>query len=371
MKIRHTGLLSLLVGLMLLAACTEKTSEIAQQPDTVRDVVLVAAERAPVPNVLEAVGTVRAAQQAQVASQMMGTVVSISVNAGDSVKRGQLLARIEDAQPRASVESAQAAADAANHEYAAASTEAKLAETTLKRYESLFEKRSVSPQEIDEVRARAEAARARVEMARAGVARARSAVAQANTTYAYTRLVAPFDGVVTERRVDPGALASPGMPLFTIEKAGQYRLEASVDESGMSAVRLGATVPIVVDALGAGALNGRVAQIVPAADPSSRSFMVKIDLPATPQVRSGLFARARFVRGERESILVPRHAVIERGQLHGVYVLSASKIADLRYITVGSPASDKVEVLSGLSAGEQIVAVPEGRDLAGKKIEVR
>jgi multidrug efflux pump subunit AcrA (membrane-fusion protein) len=123
-----------------------------------------------------------------------------------------------------------------------------------------------------------------------------------------------------------------------------------------------------VDAFGDRRLTGKVVQIVPAADPSSRSFLVKVELPATPDIRSGLFGRARFQRGQRDALLVPRTAVVNRGQLQGVYVLGPDKLATLRYITLGKPDADRMEVLSGLQGGEQVVANPGDRELGGKLI---
>ena len=110
---------------------------------------------------------------------------------------------------------------------------------------------------------------------------------------------------------------------------------------------------------------------MPAADSGSRSFLVKIDLPADTRLRSGLFGRAEFSRGNRSSLLIPQTAVVERGQLQGVYVLDQDRIANLRYVTLGKPAGSVVEVLAGLQEGERLVAKPGERDLGGKRIEVQ
>jgi multidrug efflux pump subunit AcrA (membrane-fusion protein) len=117
--------------------------------------------------------------------------------------------------------------------------------------------------------------------------------------------------------------------------------------------------------------RGKVVQIVPAADSGSRSFLVKIELPADTRLRSGLFGRAEFSRGNRSSLLIPQTAVVERGQLQGVYVLGQDRIANLRYVTLGKSAGSVVEVLAGLQEGERLVAKPGERDLGGKRIEVQ
>ncbi len=187
-----------------------------------------------VPDWLEAVGTVRAAQTSQIASQMMGTIRDIRVQEGDRVQAGQILATIDDSQPRAAVDQATAAVAAAEKEVSAADSDLALAEATLKRYQQLFDKKSVSPQEFDEIKARRQSAEARRDMARAGEAQANAALAQARTSLGYTVIHAPFAGAVTEKKADPGAMASPGMPLFTIEDTQRYRLEVTVDENRRS-----------------------------------------------------------------------------------------------------------------------------------------
>lgn len=238
----------------------------------------------------------------------------------------------------------------------------------MRRYQMLYDKKSVSPQEYDEVKTRLAAAKARRDAAHAGRAQAEAGVAAAKTAVGYTTIRAPFDGVVTTKLVDPGAMAAPGVPLLVVEDPSRFRLEVQVDESQIGLVRLGASVPVLIDALGPQRISGKVVEIVPAADPSSRSFTVKIELPSKPAVRSGLFGRARFPRGERQAILVPQSAVVHRGQLDGVYVVGTNDLADLRYVTLGRLDGDEVEILSGLSGGERIVAEPGGRELAGKRV---
>src|SRR5207253_11434345 len=109
-------------------------------------------------------------------------------------------------------------------------------------------------------------------------------------------------------------------------------------ESDLRYVRTGQQVLVAIEALDSEALKGRVVQIIPAADPASRTFQVKIELPADTRLRSGLFGRAQFSRGQRPALLIPRSAVVERGQLQGVFVLDQDKVANLRYITVGKPS---------------------------------
>ncbi|MDE3149842.1 MAG: HlyD family efflux transporter periplasmic adaptor subunit, partial [Acidobacteriota bacterium] len=158
-------------------------------------------------------------------------------------------------------------------------------------------------------------------------------------------------------------------PLLQIDRTGALQLQAAVDESAIGVVRRGMRAPVTVSGASPG-LEGTVAEIVPAADPASHSFLVKIDLPASRQLRAGMYGTADFVSGTRQAVLVPRSAVIERGSLAYAYVLDSQGIAQLRYLTLGTVHDGLAEVLSGISSGERLVDQPLDRDFAGKRIEV-
>jgi len=372
MNRNNTGLK--LAGLILiavggLAGCSGERKPQTSPPETVHNASVLAVQTAKVPDLLEVVGSVRAAQTSELASQMVGTIVEIRAHEGDHVHRGEVLAVINGDQPRGAMDRAVAADNAAVQQLAAAESDLALAESTLKRYQNLYEKKSVSPQEFDEVKAREQAALARREMAQAGQVEAKATLSQARTSLDYTRIRAPFDGVVTEKKADPGTLASPGVPVFVIEDVRRYRLEATVNQSDLRYVRLGQQVSVMIDALDDAELKAKVVQIVPAADAASRSFLVKIELPPDARLRSGLFGRAQFSRGERPSLMIPRTAVVDRGQLQGIFVLDHDKVASLRYVTLGKVSGTNIEVLAGLQSGELLVTQPGELDLNGKRVE--
>jgi RND family efflux transporter MFP subunit len=352
---------------LMSPGCSDKKTPVAQAPEVVRDLSILQAQRKTVPDSIEAVGTIRALQTSQLSAQISGAIASIRAQEGQRVRRGDVLIVLDDAQQRAALERASAAVNAAQQDTAAAAADYGLQNATLTRYQGLYENKSVSPHEMDEVQARQKSAGARRDQAQAGIAQARAMEAQARAGLSYTRIRAPFDGVITARLVDTGALASPGVPLITIEDTHRFRLEASVDEGDIRFVTLGASARVSVDALGTD-LSAKVVQIVPAADPASRSFVVKLELAPDARLRSGLFGRVRFPRGQREAIVIPRTALLERGQMHGVYVVAADGQIGLRYVTLGKPAGEDVEILSGLSGGERLVGSPGSRDLAGKKV---
>jgi len=372
MNAKNTGLRlgCLIVAAVLgLSSCSTQRQAEVPSTETVSKASVLAVKPASIPDVLEAVGTVRAAQTGDLASQMMGNIVEIRVHEGDRVSRDQVLAIIDDSQPRAAVDRAIAAELAAQQQLVAADSDLALAESTLKRYQKLYEENVVSSQAFDEVKARQEANLARRDIAKAGQAQARAALKQAMTSLDYTRIRAPFNGVVTGKKADRGSFASPGMPILIVEDTRRYRLEVAVNEGDLRHVRTGGQVSIAIEALGDAELKGKVVEVVPAADPASRAFLVKIELPTDTRLRSGLFGRAQFSRGKQQVLLIPRSAVVERGQLQGVFVLDQNQLASLRYVTLGKSSGSDIEVLSGLQGGESFVANPGERNLNSKRIE--
>lgn len=357
-------------GALALSGCTSKRPE-AAAPTVVTGLAIAQAEEQQVPNRIDAIGTVRARESAILSAQVMGRITSVGVHEGDAVRAGQLLVTLDNAEARSDVERSSATVANSEQEVKIAQTEASLASSTLQRYQLLRERKTVSPQEFDEVDRRSQVAAARLESANARLLAAKAAETRAGTVAGYARLSAPFTGFVTARHVDPGAMATPGMPLLEVEKTGILQLNVTVDESLARDLQKGMPVPIEIAALTRGSLTGRVAEINSAADPTSHSFLMKIDLPMTTGLRSGMFGTAKIGRGSRSVLLVPQAAVVTHGSLNAVWVLDGNHIAALRYVTLGARYSDRVEVLSGLGAGEAVVLSAGDRELGGSRIEVR
>ena len=322
------------------------------------------------PQVVRTTGTLHARETTILSAQVVGRVQQVTVHEGDNVAAGQTLVVLDDSTLRASAEQAEAAVKAAASQQATAQTNADLAASTLARYQQLQAQKSVSPQEMDEVTRRAEAAAAQVDALRAQGGAARAQASGASAMLGYTRVRAPFAGVVTSRTVDPGTLAAPGVPLLQIDSSGALQFQTTVDESAIAAIHIGMKLPVKLDAMPA-STEGTVAQIVPAADPATHSFLVKIDLAPSKQLRSGMYGSAEVTTGARQTIVVPRSAVVLRGSLPCAYVLDSNGIAQLRYVTLGREQAGMVEILSGISAGEKMVNDPADRDLAGKRIEIQ
>jgi RND family efflux transporter MFP subunit len=336
------------------------------------------------PLIYEATGTVRARTSAVISAKLMGYVREVKVQAGDRVREGQVLVTLDtrdlDANSRraeAAREEVRTAVPEADSAVAAAKASLDLAQVTFDRMQDLFQKKSLSDQEFDETSARLKAAQAAYDIARARRIQMNSKLAQvdqevrsAEVTRSYADVVAPFAGLITAKSVEPGSLALPGTPLLTIEREGTYRLEAGVEESHLAAIRVGQPVSVTLDGVDR-TIDGRVSEIVPAVDAASRAYIVKIDLPAIPSLRSGVFGRAAFQFGSRPLLAIPAGAVTERGQLQSVLVAD-NGVAQTRLITTGQKINDRIEVLSGLSAGEKVIFPLLAQGLSdGTRVEVR
>lgn len=338
---------------------------------------------------IAAPGSVVAESTAQVAARTMGTVTQVVVREGDLVKRGQLLAQLDERElvarrnaARAALEGAAAGVAEANRGVTAAQAQADVARKTYDRYVYLRDQKSVSPQEFDEVEAKQRAAqagfdqtKARLEQAQTGKARAESEARAAEEVAGYARVVAPFDGRVVRRTVEPGSLIAPGVPLFTVEDTSHYQLEVTLPGDAITAaaassgsIRRGSIARVELDAMAGQAFLGKVIELEAGADPLSHTVRARIELPRNPAMQSGLFGRAWFRRGERRVLAVAASAVIERGQLRGIYVTDLSGTARWKVVTPGPKIGDQVEILSGLSEGEQVVVNPGNRELDGAKV---
>ncbi|HSE97883.1 MAG TPA: efflux RND transporter periplasmic adaptor subunit [Blastocatellia bacterium] len=387
------------LGLLAVSCGTTKQEAATRPAPQIKDVKIEQVALTAIDDYYEATGTVRSATTSTLSARVMGSVVALHAREGSRVKAGQVLIEIDNRDTLAQLQKARAGLSEAEHaleeaersiraaETAKAAAEAnrQLASATLTRYRALLERRSVSPQEFDEVEARhkvavAEADRAekmvqalasRKNQALAKIEQARADISNAQLVTGYARITAPVGGIVTARHTDIGQMAAPGVPLLTVEDDSRYRLEAVVEESQASVARAGDQVRVRIDALAGHEIEGRVAEIVPAADPASRSFTFKIDLPGGygSGLRSGLFGRALFGAGQRQAITVPAQAIVERGQLTGVFVVDESGIAHLRLIKPGKTYGERVEVIAGLNEGERIVTSRVEAVSDGSRIE--
>ncbi|HEX7671127.1 MAG TPA: efflux RND transporter periplasmic adaptor subunit [Polyangiaceae bacterium] len=328
-------------------------------------------------------GTVRGKNTAVLTSRTTGYVRAVHVRSGDAVTQGQLLAELEANDVRAAVARSRAAlgqALAARTEAAsaieAARATAAVARSTQERSVTLLTKQAISQQQFDDDDARFRSAVASEEMARArerqvtlGIEEAKASLAEAQATLGYAKIVAPFSGRVLERRIDPGALASPGTPLLVLADEGVVRIEAPVPESRAADVAVGNDVTVEVGSTDK-PLTGKVGEIVPSVDVASRAFLSKIDLPAgTEQLRPGTYVRVSFPTGAQRALVVPTTAISSFGAIDRVFVVEGNA-ARLRMIARGESQGLFTRVLSGLSPNETVVAVPPSELRDGSLVEI-
>ena len=273
----------------------------------------------------DVVGTVRSKQRAVIEAKVSGRLLQYLVAPGQPVQSGELLAELDVQESRARREQAKAVLDQAQRDLA--------------RQQQLILTNATSKQEF-------EAAAARAKVAAAGLS-------EADTMLGYARVTAPFDGVITRKLADVGDLAMPGKPLMELEAPRVLRFETDLPESLLDRIKLGATLAVTVPALPA-PVPATVSEISPVADAVSRTFLVKLDLPAAAGLRPGQFGRVAVPVAATELLLVPRQALLKRGQMEAVFVVRDHR-ASLRLVKTGKVLADKLEILSGLEPGDAIV----------------
>lgn len=297
-----------------------------------------------VPAVEAAVGTVRAIHETAVASRILGRIRAMRVErAGQRVARDDVLVELDAEDLRASLDQAGAA-------LVAAETARDKAEIDLGRSRELVAQGVAAPGRLDADAAAARAAAAEAE-------RARQVVAAAESALAYATIRAPIDGIVVDKKVNPGDVVQPGQLLFTLYDPSRLQLVAVVREELAGRLQVGQAVDVTLDALGE-RCQGTVAEIVPEAQARSRSFEVKVVGPCHPGVVTGMFGRLHIPLGERTAIRVPATALERVGQLDFVHAVAADGTVQRRYVRTGRTADGSVEVLAGLVAGEVILATP-------------
>jgi RND family efflux transporter MFP subunit len=308
---------------MVLCGCKRDHEQTAIDVPPIKVQILAIAPQK-VPETYDVVGTVRPKVSATIAAKLTAVILSISVKPGDTIKAGAPLAQLDDREARAEFERAQAEYD---------------------RFKKLLQDQAVTKAEFDAIEARYRVAKA---------------------SLSYAAITAPFDGIVAEKMCDVGDLATPGKALFNMEQPADFRLEAYVPERFAAAVSVGTPVKVSVEAVG-GECDGVVAEVIPTSDPSTRSFLVKVDLRPAKPIKSGMFGRAQLVVGERTGFFVPKAAVKERGQLTLVYVVSGGR-AQMRLVKTGKAAGDQVELLSGIQGGEKVIVNADSDVTDGQRI---
>lgn len=317
-----------LVGGLMLTACGRHDGPPPADPLLPVTLTTETVEKRTMPVFEEVVGTVRPRKEAQVTAKVTGRLLEMKAIPGMKVKAGEALAKLDVGELDAALVRAEAALEQAGRD--------------VTRFRSLRESGAVALAELEQ-------AEARQRMAAATVSETKTMVENASVT-------APFDGTVTRKYLEPGDLASPERPIFAMEDSSLLRLEIHVAEAMAGSLAIGSKFRVEVGGAGA-EIEGVVSELSPSADVGSRTFLVKLDLPALETLRAGQFGRAFLSRGERPAILVPSESLISRGQMDYVFVV-AENTARLRIVSTGTKREGLTEILAGLDGGETIVLSP-------------
>lgn len=306
-------------------------------------------------------GKIQAQNSAELSTRIMGFVDKVYVKVGDKVKKGQLLVALKSSDLQAK----RLQVNAGITEATAAFNNAK---NDFDRFQNLFASNSASQKELDDMTANYEMAKARLE----GAKQMKNEV---SAQFAYTNIKAPFSGVITGKYIESGDMANPGMPLIALEAPGKFEVMVMVPENEISKIKSDIKVNVNVNSI-AETVKGSVLEVSTSAKNTGGQYLVKIALDSTEaNVLSGMFTTVQFPISKTEKsndkVLIPTEALVVNGQLSGVYTVSQSNTALLRWLRLGRVYGDKVEVLSGLSSQESYIISSEGKLYNGAHISIQ
>ncbi len=325
MKRIHLINTALIAGALLFSACGHKEGEHAHADLPAVKVTTANVELREHSRFHVLPGTVHPSEQAVVAAKLMATVARAGFTIGQQVKQGEILVELEAKEIDAKVEQALAALAQIERNLKRESSLLEQSATTAETVRTLQDQRRMSQAQLDE----------------------------ASTMESYKTIRAPFDGIITSKNVRRGDLASPGVPLLTIEGTGMRQVHVQVPDS-LSAQSYGSVIPVEANGM---VIKARLTEWSPAADPASRTRLAKLDVPADAEVRSGQYARVNWPTGSTESLWMPASAHSRIGQVERAFVSKDGKL-QLRIIKTGVRDGEWIQVLSGLSKDEQVVLFP-------------
>ena len=343
------NLIILLITAQILSSCERKEQLTVVENTKVVNVKLSKVKAQSRTETVSASGKIAATNNANLSTRMMGYITKISVNVGDKVKKGQLLLSINNTDllaKRAQV----------NASIAQAKFGFKNAEKDYNRFKKLYEQKSATQKEMDDMTTH-------YEMAKAGLEAAMQMKNEVGAQFTYTNIKAPFSGVVTNKFVNEGDMTNPGMPLIAIETLKKFVVNTMIPESDITKIQSGSQVKVYIKSIHK-TITGLVSEVSISAKNTGGQYLVKIALAESEEsVLAGMFATVDFpVVGKFSTkILVPKSAIVENGSLRGIYTVSEQNTAVLRWIRIGKSYEDQVEVLSGLQTGDQYISSADAK----------
>ncbi len=303
-------------------------------------------------------GTVGSDHRVTLSTKIMGHVTAVPFDIGARVHKNEVVVRIQSDNLQAQKQQI----EANRMEAEAALQNMKI---NYDRIKALFDENSATKKELDDITMQYKMAQARIDAID-------SKEKELDDMFKYAVLRAPMEGFVVQKNVEPGDMASPGQPLVAIEDANDLQVTATVPQEQIGQFSVGDSVNIRIDALDGKLLTGRILHINKAGDAMSGQFRIKIGLVGNPQtwsdVRSGMFAHVLWQAGKEQLLTIPKKALVDRGQLTGVYVVNDNGQAVLRWVRTGKTYGDRVEILAGLNPGDRLVTHFTGRLLDGQEV---
>jgi len=362
MKLRNTTHTFIAIGLMTLISCSSKEKK---EESLVKDSAINVTVAMPIGSGNETLnfsGQVVAAQTANISTRAMGYITKLNVKVGDHVSKGQVIGSISNSDMMAKRGQTDAMIAEANAALASAKKD-------YDRFTALYKQQSASAKELDNATLQYNAVKAKAEAAK----EMRNEV---NAQLEYTTLTAPFSGTVTQKFVDAGSIANPGMPIVAIEQNDSYELSASVPETDIDAIKTGETVDVIIKSANK-SFKGTVTQINQSSQYSGGQYIIKVSIPEEEKkgLYAGMYANLSLTKPnadktEISKVMVPTSSIINKDELTGLYTVSANNTALLRWVRLGQTIGANVEVISGLEKNEQFIVSSEGKLYNGATVKI-
>lgn len=352
------GIISILILAFFAASCSSEEPTNMEQSAVGVEILTANASSSAIGQSFP--GRIESKNQANLSTIVMGTVTEVPVNVGDNVRTGDVLVRIKDDQIVAQKKQLEA-------NMIQAQANLQNTEKNYNRIKNLYAEQSATSKEMDDISTMYDVAKANIEALEARLN-------EVNEMLQYTVIRAPFDGIVSQKLVSAGDLASPGHPLVTVSNPGSLKITANIPEKWISNIQEGDTVLVSVNSANVYDLPAKLYAVSEAGDPASRQFAVEAELTdqnLSEKLKPGMFAQVSMNLDDRSSLYIPQSAIVQRGQLTGVYTLSDDDRAVLRWVRTGQVTGDRIEILTGLKPGERFVISTDQPIRQGQLLTVR
>lgn len=344
---------------LILVSCGDKNETVIDNSKPV-NVTIATPSTQQGGSYFSASGQIETEQFANISTRMMGYVSKVHIKVGDKVRKGQLLININNTD----IEAKRAQANAGLIQ---AEARFNIAAKDYERFKKLYEQNSASQKEFDDITTRYEIAKAQVEAAK-------QIQNEINAMLSYSNIKAPFSGVITSKTINEGDMANPGMPLFSLEAPGKYVATALVPETDITQIINGETVQVYIKSTG-DKLQGKVSEVSTSSQNTGGQYLVKIAIVNDSDIKlySGMFVSTNFPlkNSVNTNITVPKSSLVYKGQLTGIYTVSKSNTAILRWLKIGKNLGDKVEILTGITKDEKYIVSADGKLYNGVKLNVK